>query len=407
MLLVAASIYGGVLIARDEMGDTEVYHRAAERILAGESPWRLEDDHRFLYAPPWALLFVPLGLLSLFLAKAVWFVANLVFGALLVRRSLDLALPGERAPPGLVALLLLLTFRFFDNNIAHGQLNLLLAWMMLEAAAAFSRGHVARGGMVLGAAILAKVTPVVLLLPLLARGALVPVVATGLGVAVWLAAGGVGWSSRYPAILGDWVNVVVDQATHYDLANKINQSIAAFGYRLFADEAPLLWRAPDLGATLVVSIHALLVGVILLVSLRSRRRGEHFPATGEVELAILYATVVAPYSWKYYFVGVVPALALVLARWRRSPTAAATSFLIAFLVLNQLPGLRLFGRAIATGFQLWSLHLLALLLLFAVAARIALRERSGSVSRRPGNCGPARPGPSVPRSGKAEEPSPS
>ena len=54
------------------MGDFKTYQRAAHRAVAGETFYRLDDPHRYLYAPVVTFLFFPLAVLPSFVGKVLW-----------------------------------------------------------------------------------------------------------------------------------------------------------------------------------------------------------------------------------------------------------------------------------------------------------------------------------------------
>ncbi|MGH7859151.1 MAG: glycosyltransferase family 87 protein, partial [Candidatus Binatia bacterium] len=128
-IAIALAVYGAVICSR-KMGDYDVYHRAAERLLDGERIYRLEDPHRYLYAPLFPFLFVPLAPLPAFAGKVVWYLVNLALAVSAIRLATQLVFPEGRAPPGFTLLLVLLSLRFLDNNVAHGQMNLLMLWLI-------------------------------------------------------------------------------------------------------------------------------------------------------------------------------------------------------------------------------------------------------------------------------------
>ena len=67
------SIY--VIRIRGDMVDFQVNYQAGGRLLEGEGLYRTDDGHfMFKYLPFSALLYAPLSLLPLELAKAIWYV---------------------------------------------------------------------------------------------------------------------------------------------------------------------------------------------------------------------------------------------------------------------------------------------------------------------------------------------
>ncbi|HUE38961.1 MAG TPA: glycosyltransferase family 87 protein [Candidatus Binatia bacterium] len=378
-LLLLVTLYGVRHVTR-AMGDFKVYRRAAQRMISGEPVYQLEDPHRYLYAPVVTFLFLPLGVLPRPVGKILWFVFNTALLVSIFRCSVRLLFPEGRAPPGFYALVLLLSFRFIDNNLGHGQLNILLLWLVLRAYVDATCGRCGLAGFALAAAIAAKIVPAVLLMQILLRRQWRFAACTAIGFVVLMTVPVLWWGSGYPQVLRDWIAVVVDQAGHYEMGNKINQSIAAFVYRLtrpYPGGAPLL-ELPEAAATVITALlHALFLVPLALLSLRLAAGGRTEPAGrngDELSLYLLYATVAAPYSWKYYFVSLIFPFGAAVARLAGAERREFGGALLAVFVLDLLPGLELLGKRLATLFQLWSFHFLAVVVLFALLWRSAFRR---------------------------------
>lgn len=373
VIFLGLGVYGGLVCSR-KMGDFEVYRRAAKRWLEGEPIYRLDDPHRYLYAPIFVYPFVPAAILPPTVGKLAWLAVNLWLAWRVVRLSLEGAFgPGE-PPAGTQALLLVFVLRFFDNNISHGQMNLVVLWLILEAYRSVRSGRVWVAGTALSAAMAAKVFPAILLLQLLVRRDLRWLGACVVGGTALLAVPALGWGGGYPETLRGWVGVVLDQARHYEMGNKINQSISAFVYRAFRPHpfgSPWVVLRPEAAAAVTVGLHAAFLGALVATSATGRRRNEPPDGEGGRELALwlLYATVLLPYSWKYYFVNLAPAVAVALRRLREGPRRGLAGGLAAVFALNLLPGSAALGKRAALQFQLWSFHFLALALLFVLLVR--------------------------------------
>jgi len=377
LLLVVA--YGVRHVTR-AMGDFKVYQRAAQRLIAGEPIYRLDDPHRYLYAPIATFLFLPLGILPRLAGRILWFSFNVALLVEIFRSTARLLFSNGRAPPGFIVLVLLLSFRFIDNNLGHGQLNILLLWLVLRAYLDASLGRYPVAGLAMAAAIAAKIVPAVFLMQIVLRRQWRFAAWTVGGFAMLMLAPIVWWGNAYPQVLRDWVAVVADQAGHYEMGNKINQSIAAFVYRLtqpYPGGTPIVELSDATAAAIEIMLHAAFLIPLVLVSIRlaAARRTEPAGANGdELALYLLYSTVAAPYSWKYYFVNLIFPLGWMVARLAATGDRVVGAGLVAVFLLNLLAGLELLGKRLSTTFQLWSFHFLAVAILFAVIARYALRE---------------------------------
>jgi alpha-1,2-mannosyltransferase len=381
VLALLLVVYAARHVTRS-MGDFKVYHRAAKRAVSGQTIYRLEDPHRYLYAPIVTFAFFPLAVLPSFAGKILWFLVNIAVIISILQSTAALLFRDGRAPPGFHLLVVLLSFRFIDNNLGHGQLNLVLLWLVLRAYRYASIGKYGLAGLALAAAIAAKIVPVVLLVQVLLRRQWRFALWTALGFAVLMLIPALWWGGAYPQLLRDWVTVLVDQAGHYKMDNKINQSIAAFTYRLFQpypEGSPLIELSPNAVGAITWLLHGIFLVPLVLLSFRLaalRRPEPQGPNGDELSLYLLYSTVAAPYSWKYYFANLIFPLAGAARRlWGPERDKFAAGLGVVF-ALNLLAGLELLGKRLSTTFQLWSFHFLAVVVLFVLLARAAFRDTS-------------------------------
>ena len=147
----------GISATLRAQGDFNVYYRAGHRVLHGLAIYPPADSDRFLYAPIFAIGFAPLAALPRHVAQFVFFAVNafslieLIIGAGVILFGRE-----RRLPAALIVVPVLLSFRFIDNNIEHGQINLptlaLIVWAIIYA----DESRDAWAGLMLAAAILIK-----------------------------------------------------------------------------------------------------------------------------------------------------------------------------------------------------------------------------------------------------------
>ncbi|MGA3229093.1 MAG: glycosyltransferase family 87 protein, partial [Candidatus Binatus sp.] len=147
----------GISATLRAQGDFNVYYRAGDRVLHGLPIYPPADSDRFLYAPIFAIGFAPLAALPRHVAQFVFFAVN-AFSLieLIIGASVILFGRKRRLPAALIVVPVLLSFRFIDNNIEHGQINLptlaLIVWAIIYA----EESRDAWAGLMLAAAILIK-----------------------------------------------------------------------------------------------------------------------------------------------------------------------------------------------------------------------------------------------------------
>lgn len=135
VILLLATILVSLAFAlrvKDRMIDFEVNYTAATRLRLGETLYRASDGHyQFKYMPFSAFLYLPLSLLPLQAAKAVWY--GVVVGSTVLIFWISGRLIGRdgRKKFLLVVLPPLLMARFFLREVDLGQINALLTLILL------------------------------------------------------------------------------------------------------------------------------------------------------------------------------------------------------------------------------------------------------------------------------------
>ena len=111
------------------------YRQAAENWPRGLDLYDLRGIHGFLYLPQAAVLMVPLTLLSDTASEVVWRCLNILVMALAMGRLAPVvtpAGPGRFSRAGYFLLLTVLTALAAVGNANHGQMNLMMAAMMVS-----------------------------------------------------------------------------------------------------------------------------------------------------------------------------------------------------------------------------------------------------------------------------------
>jgi hypothetical protein len=346
-----------------KMPDLEVYWRAAVRARAAAPLYRVEDQHyQFKYAPAFAVLAVPIGLLPLAAAKAIWYPVSVALVLALVWLSVRI-LPERRKPAWLLVLAIVAGMaKFYGHEIVLGQMNALFGVIALLALGAL-RGHrEVRAGLLLALAVVVKPYAVVFVPWLLARRRPRSIVACLAGLmfvlalpaAVYGIAGDVGLHRAW------WKTVT--ESTAPNLANADNVSIAA----LYAK-----WLGTGgIPAVLALATGVVLLGVIGLIFLG--RRGLSFPEALEGTLLLAAIPLLSPQGWDYVFLISTPAIAFIVNYEDRLPRLLRIAAIAAIAVV----GLSLFdvmGRQLYAAFMAASV--ITICYFGIVAALTALRLR--------------------------------
>ena len=307
------------------MADFEVYWRGAARAAAAQPLYRVEDGHfQFKYLPAFAVLTIPLGLMSLQVAKAVWFTTSVALLLLLVWVCLEL-LPERRKPTALlIAIVLVVLGKFFAHELVLGQVNILFAVIAASALLALKGGRETLAGVLVGFTIAIKPYGI-LFLPWLAarkqKAAVAAACVTVLGIGL-LPMVVYGFTDSI-ALHRAW-GVTVTETTPSNLLNPDNVSFASMYVK---------WLGPGSVATSLAATTGLLaLGAMVLVFIR--RRGVPFPETLEGSLLLMLVPLLSPQGWDYVLLLAAPAVALLANYEERLPTLLRVATIAAALTIG-------------------------------------------------------------------------
>jgi hypothetical protein len=341
-----AAIY--VIRIRSDMVDFEVNYRAGGRLLAGEDLYRVEDGHfMFKYFPFAAMLYAPLSLLPLPVAKAVWFAVTAVCTVAIFVVSKRLVSGRAFRPAAVVALPPVVLAKFCLRELKLGQINALVTLVLLFMTAALVHDRRRAGeraaGALWGLATAIKPYGFIFFPYFVVKGAWWSLL-TGAAV---LAAGAL-LPALFYGLRGDleahrdWF-VTLSQSTPAQLG--VNDNVSVFG--LFAK-----WLGrPELARELALVV----VGLLAVAVLLTIRRGRSLPRAPLLECGLLLALIplVSPLGWDYQLLTSVLAVSLLAEHWRELALSHRW-FLGANLAVAAFSIYDVIGRAAYGRFMHWS-----------------------------------------------------
>ena len=362
-LLVGVGIWVFVARALPRMPDFEVYWRAGGRAAAAEPLYQPSDDaYQFKYFPAFAILTIPLGLIPLDVAKALWF--TLSVAALAALLSLHAAvLPFRRKPKWLLITVTVIALgKYYAEDLVLGQINTLVALAVTCAILAFRRGHDALAGGIIAAAIVLKPYALILAPWMIARRRLAGIAALAAGLAVaWALPVMVYGVDGATALHRDWWRTVT-ATTEGTLLHSDNVSFAS------------MW-AKWLGIGPTAAGLATACSLALLAAAGAgflRRRQVARPDGLEAALLIAVTPLISPQGWDYVLILATPAMAYVVNDFDRLPRLLRALTVAAIAVVG-LTLYDLLGRQLL--YTLLNLGIITLGMTVLVAALLSLRMR--------------------------------
>ena len=407
VVLVAACFYS--LKAAGNASAIIRWQPLVQSVVRGENVYNeWTKDGSFPYPPFAALVLWPLTQLPPLAAGLTWFCLKVLMAGAAFHWSIQLATGrGERFSRWQVAALLLLASRPILSDLQHGNINILILFLVTAGLVAFRDGRDGLAGTMIALAAAIKLTPL-LFIPYFAVKRQWRLVAWSVAALVvfMLAVPGpiIGWERNW-WLIRSWSGAMVEP---YVLEGKVetlqtNQSLPGVWMRLVTDSPGI---ELDDGTQLRVNCLALdprsaqwaLKAIILAIVAWSAwlvrgpltDRGDRRVAC-EFALVFLVMLLISERSWKHHFVTLVLPFAVLLAELGRGSSTAAMrryvwgSTVVAFFLIastsSELTGWLMDGRGhkYAQGYGMFGASALILM-----AAILLLLRASPRTSSSPG-----------------------
>ncbi|MEJ9079739.1 MULTISPECIES: glycosyltransferase 87 family protein [Gordonia] len=283
----------------------------------------------FTYPPFAALLFTPLGAMSLAVTSIGVSVVTVLLLVYVTKVTFDVLGVGDRANRWQTALLLsaaTVWFNPFGMTLGFGQINLVLMAVIVVDVFVMGRRpgpSTALQGVLTGLAAAVKLTPLVFLGVFLMAGRIRAVVA---GVVAFVGAALIAWVWIPDDSKTYWTDTVFHTGRIGEPEGRINQNLNALWLRLFDDggsTASVLWVL----SSLLVTVPA----VFAVLAARPREAFAPGPIGGRVNAMVVtcaiavWGLLVSPTTWAHHWVWCVPAIvtALVFVSRADSPRVRA------------------------------------------------------------------------------------
>jgi len=361
VLLAGLAIWVFIYRAGPRMPDFEVYWRAAARAAHAEPLYRPDDGHfQFKYLPAFAVLAMPIGLLPLMPAKAIWYATSIGLLIVLLRSNARLPSVPRKPPAWLIGILIVVLGKFYAHELVLGQVNMLFAVVTTAALLAMRGGREAAAGVLVAIAIVIKPYAVLFLPWLLARRTLASAATAvaGLVAALALPILRYGFAGNI-TLHREWWRTVTE-TTAPNLSVYDNISLAAMYFR---------WVGPgELSATLAYATAVVLLVLAAIVFLL--RRGVSHPESLEGAFLLTLMPLLSPQGWDYVFLIATPAIVLVANDEDRLPQPLRALTIVALAAIG-LVIFDLVGRS--AYYMLMRLSFVSICFFVVIAAMTALR----------------------------------
>lgn len=367
-LLLAIAFYVVYLgFVKRDMSDFGVCYRNGQRILAGETLYRVSDGHlQYKYAPVSALFYSGLALLPYPAAKVVWYYLELIllFGGFWIGYRI---LPQrKKGPCFVVGLGFAVLAKLIGREIELGQVNILIIFLLMAMIAAFLKKKDGWAGAAWAASLVFKPYALIFLpyfilkkrWKLLGWGAGVLAAGLALPIVSFGARGNI-------VVLQEWFSTL-SKSTPGLMAVGDNGSLYAFVWKLLPGDQPS-------AAKIIWLIFGLAAAAGFLWMMRAGRTSSiSAPEVLEASFLMVLIPFFSPLGWYYNYLYALPAVLLVLGRWTDIPQI--WKYVLAFdLVVIGATLREVLGTVL---FRFYTHHsLIALNFLVLLAGLAALRAR--------------------------------
>ena len=299
LLLILAFLFFSLVyqyFVKKDMTDFGVCYQGGERIIKGETLYRVSDGHlQYKYSPASAVFFSLFTLFPYELAKYIWYLSELVFLFLSLIISYDI-LPSKQKKKGLVLIFsFLVLLKFFGREIELGQVNIFIFFLLILMIKASLKKNDVKAGLFLGFSLIFKPYGLVFL-PYFFLKKRFKLVASGLGtvlIGLILPAIFYGLSGNI-TVLKAWQKSL-SQSTpglidHYD-----NASIFSFFLKIVPDESR------ELAFIFIICSGLLIAFSFLWMMIIGKRENLDRPEVLEYSFLFALIPLFSPLAWYYNY----------------------------------------------------------------------------------------------------------
>jgi len=362
---------------KKDMTDFGVCYKAGKRIVNGEMLYRVSDGHlQFKYFPAAAVIFSVLTLFPYEMAKVMWYFLELTLLFLCMTISYDLLPEKHKKKGSVVALTFLVLLKFIGREMELGQINILMAFLLIMMVKALTERKEWQAGLLWGFSLIFKPYALVFF-PYFILKKKIKTVASGLGI---LAVGFVfpvffyGFKQSF-FVLKEWQRTLSlstpSLLDHYD-----NSSVYAFFLKnLPADRGGWAW---------ILSVcTALLLGIFLLwIMYFGKKIRVTQPEILESSFLFIMIPFFSPLSWYYNYLYAIPAVVF-LMNWTDKFPPVMKYILIANFICIGASLREVLGKGVFRFYTQHSLVVVSFLILLFYLFYSRIKMEPGQVEAKP------------------------
>lgn len=312
-----------VIEGRNGKQDRSAILRWREQLLQLDSGENIYQKFTYPNPPIMALMLRPLADLPPVAGALTWFylkVALTVLSFVAIIRIVGSE--AEPFAPWALGLTILMSLRPVLGDLTHGNVNLLILFLVVAALFAFHRGWDATAGVILALAIACKITPALFVGYFLWKRAWRTLVGCGVGLVVFflvIPGLALGWSENWE-LLCSWVRQMVLPyvAGGVVTSDHPNQSLPGLIYRLFTQSpafstyvddiyTPVEYRnwlawSPQSAGLAIKSFMALFAGIVIWTCRTPLDERRNWRLAAETSIVVIGMLLFSERTWKHHCV---------------------------------------------------------------------------------------------------------
>jgi len=314
ILLISLFTLAYVVHIQKDMSDFGVCYKNGQRIIRGETLYRVSDGHlQFKYAPVSALIYAPLALLPYESAKIIWYVLELCLLFAVFWISYKLLPSRLKGPWFILGLSFLVLLKFIGREIELGQVNILIIFVLTMMLATVVKKKDMTAGVLWGISLFVKPYALVFL-PYFILKKRFKFIVTGLVILIAGLALPVltfGFKGNL-LVLKEWA-FTLSKSTPGQIAAGDTASLYAFLWKILPGH-PAFWTR------ILWLVIGLAVAVVFLWMIgEGRKRALKMPEILEAAFLMILIPLFSPLGWNYNYLYSVLAVVLVLNCWPKFP----------------------------------------------------------------------------------------
>ncbi|NOR21272.1 MAG: DUF2029 domain-containing protein [Candidatus Aminicenantes bacterium] len=281
---------------KKDMSDFGVCYKGGERVINGETLYRVSDGHlQYKYSPASAVFFSLFTLFPYEVAKCIWYLSELIFLFLSLFISYDI-LPSKQKKKGLVLIFsFLVMVKFIGREIELGQVNIFIFFLLIMMVKALLNKNDVKGGLFLGLSLIFKPYGLVFLPYLILKKRFKPI-ASGFGtVIIGLILPMIFYGLRGNiVVLKEWQKTL-SKSTPGLIDQYDNASIFALFFKIMPDESR------ELAFIFIICSGLLIAFSFLWMMILGKRENLKKPEVLEYSFLFVLIPLFSPLAWYYNY----------------------------------------------------------------------------------------------------------